>query len=161
MLVGLVFSYKTIELFYPSIPWMHAYFEDLLAIPVICNAQTDVFPYGVREQKPDMPLSKAMERAYTRYMSPTTWGNELFTKFRHSPLEGLNYNGGDGTLSRRDPSKVVKGNGKYYVWYTRRSTPTPPRGADGGTDAIPSTDWDLAEIWYATAKTDSRGKNRE
>ena len=38
--------------------------------------------------KPDMPLSKAMERAYTRYMSPTTWGNELFTKFRHYAAGG-------------------------------------------------------------------------
>ena len=75
-------------------------------------------------------LSKAMERAYTRYMSPTTWGNELFAKFRHAPLEGLDYNGGDDTLSRRDPSKVVKANGRYYARYTRRSTPTPPRGAD-------------------------------
>jgi hypothetical protein len=93
-----------------------------------------------------------MERAYSDYSSPTTWGNELFTKFRHTELEGLEYNGGDGTLSRRDPSKVVKANGKYYVWYTHRSTPTPPRGAAGGTDVIPSTDWDLAEIWYATSE---------
>lgn len=66
--------------------------------PVICHAQS-TFPYGVPKAKPDMPLSKAMERAYTRYMSPTTWGNELFTKFRHTPLEGLDYHGGNGTLS--------------------------------------------------------------
>ena len=107
--------------------WAITWILCLLTVPVICNAQTDAFPYGVPEPKPDVPLSKAMERAYTRYMSPTTWDNELFTKFRHSPLEGLDYHGGDGTLSRRDPSKVVKAGGKYYVWYTRRSTPTPPR----------------------------------
>ncbi len=120
-------------------------------LPAVCNAQSP-FPYGVPKAKPDMPLSKAMERAYTRYMSPTTWDNELFTKFRHTPLDGLEYNGGDGTLSRRDPSKVIKASGKYYVWYTRRSTPTPPRGAKGGTGVIPSTDWDLAEIWHATSE---------
>jgi hypothetical protein len=28
-------------------------------------------------KQPEMPLSKAMERAYTRYMSPTTWSNDL------------------------------------------------------------------------------------
>lgn len=99
-----------------------------------------------------MPLSAAMERAYTNYSAPTTWGNELFSKFRYSQLEGLDYNGDDGTLTRRDPSKVVKANGKYYVWYTHRNTATPPRGAKGGTDIIPSTDWDLSEIWYATSE---------
>jgi hypothetical protein len=104
------------------------------------------------KEKPDMPLSAAMERAYTDYSSPTYWWNELFSKFRYTELEGLDYRGGDGTLSRRDPSKVIKADGKYYVWYTCRSTETPPRGAQGGTDVIPSTDWDLAEIWYATSK---------
>ncbi len=123
----------------------------LLALAVAADAQSPIFPYGVPKEKPDMPLSKAMERAYTNYSAPTTWDNELFTKFRHTELEGFDYNGGDGTISRRDPSKVVKANGKYYVWYTRRSTDTPPRGAQGGTDVIPSTDWDLAEIWYATS----------
>ncbi|RMF89115.1 MAG: glycoside hydrolase [Planctomycetota bacterium] len=110
------------------------------------------FPYGVPAEKPNRPLSKAMERAYTRYMSPTTWGNELFTKFLYSPLEGLDYHNGDGTVSRRDPSKVIKANGKYYVWYTHRATPTPPQGYEASTDEIPSTDWDLAEIWYATSE---------
>ena len=42
-------------------------------------------------------------------------------------------------------------NGKYYVYYTYRNTPTPPQGADKSTDVIPSSDWDLAEIWYATS----------
>jgi len=124
----------------------------LLVLPVAASAEPPFFPYGAPEEKPDMPLSRAMERAYTDYSSPTTWGNELFTKFRHTELEGLEYNGGDGTLSRRDPSKVVKANGKYYVWYTRRSSTTPPRGAKGGTEVVPSTDWDLAEIWYATSE---------
>ena len=120
-------------------------------LPAICFAQSPVFPYGVPKEQPNIPLSKAMERAYSRYMSPTTWDNELFTKFRHTELDGLEYNGGDGTLSRRDPSKVIKAAGKYYVWYTRRCTPTPPRGPQEGNDVIPSTDWDLAEIWYATS----------
>jgi len=55
-------------------------------------------------------------------------------------------------VSRRDPSKVVRVGDTYYVWYTKRRTATPPRGAALGTDRVPSTDWDLAEVWYATSK---------
>ena len=52
------------------------------------------------------------------------------------------------------PSKVIYANGKYYVWYnppgdsrgTRRG-----RNAHLSTDVIPSTDWDLADIFYATS----------
>ena len=124
----------------------------LFIFPVIASGEATVFPYGVPKEKPDMPLSAAMERAYADYSAPTYWWNELFSKFRYSQLEGLDYRDGDGTLSRRDPTKVIKANGKYYVWYTHRSTEIPPRGATGGTDVIPSTDWDLAEIWYATSK---------
>ena len=53
---------------------------------------------------------------------------------------------------RHDPSKIVKSNGEYHVWYTRRGTETPPCGAEGRTDVIPSTDWDRSEIWCATGK---------
>lgn len=113
--------------------------------------KTPVFPYVMPRQRPDMPLSRAMERLYANYSEPSYWWNELYSQFRYTPLEGLDYNDGDGTLTRRDPSKIVKANGKYYVWYTRRSTPTPPRGPQGGSDTLPSFDWDLSEIWYATS----------
>jgi hypothetical protein len=111
-----------------------------------------VFPFGLPREKPDMPLSQAMERLYTRYPAPTYWWNELYSQFRYTPLQGLDYNDGDGTLTRRDPSKIVKANGKYYVWYTHRHTISPPRGAKEGSDEIPSTDWDLSEIWCATSE---------
>lgn len=110
------------------------------------------FPYKMPKEKPDMPLSAAMERAYDNYSAPTYWWNELFTKFKYTELEGLDYHDGDGTITRRDPTKVVKANGKYYVWYTHRHTPVPPQGPQGGTDTIASYDWDLSEIWYATSK---------
>lgn len=109
------------------------------------------FPYGLPQERPDIPLSRAMERLFSHYPAPSYWQNPLYTQFRYTPLEGFDYNGNDGTLTRRDPSKIVKANGKYYVWYTRRNTDTPPRGAEGGSDTIPSTDWDLSEIWYATS----------
>ena len=63
-----------------------------------------------------------MERLYNDYLAPTPEANELYSTFKFTPLEGLDYHNGDGTISRRDPSKVIRVNGKYYVWYTHRQT---------------------------------------
>jgi len=114
-------------------------------------AEPSGFPYGLRDKKPDRPLSVAMERLYDHYPAPTPEKNELFSNFRYTRLEGFDYHNHDGTISRRDPSKIIRVNGKYCVWYTKRHTSVPPRGPGLGTDTIPSTDWDLSEIWYATS----------
>lgn len=115
-------------------------------------AEHKPFPFHMPSEKPDQPLSAAMERAFDNYDSPSYRNNELYSKFLYTRLKGFDYNGGDGTISRRDPTKVIKANGQYYVWYTRRATDTPPRGAKNANDVIPSADWDLSEIWYATSK---------
>ncbi|MGY6649330.1 glycoside hydrolase family 117 protein [Wenyingzhuangia sp. IMCC45574] len=111
------------------------------------------FPFGnVPREKPNRPLSKSTERIYEGSIKGfETQNNELFTTFKYTPLKGLDYSNGDGTVSRRDVSKVIKANGKYYVWYTHRDTSTPPYNVEGN-DTIPARDWDLAEIWYATSK---------
>ena len=112
------------------------------------------FPFILPKEKPNRPLSAAMERNYTKYMAPRPEDNELYTQFRYTKLEGFDYNNHDGTISRRDPSKVIYENGKYYLWYTYRNTPVKPvggRNAHLANDTIPSSDWDLAEIWYATS----------
>ncbi|GHB63689.1 glycosyhydrolase [Persicitalea jodogahamensis] len=93
-----------------------------------------------------------MQRNYDGYMAPRPENNELYSQFKYTELKGFEYSDHDGTISRRDPSKVIYENGKYYVWYTYRHTPTPPQGAEKSNDTIPSADWDLAEIWYATSK---------
>ncbi|MEM6347022.1 MAG: family 43 glycosylhydrolase [Bacteroidota bacterium] len=110
------------------------------------------FPFVLPKEKPNREMSAAMHRNYDAYPAPRPEDNELYSRFRYTELKGFDYNGGDGTISRRDPSKIIKANGKYYVWYTHRSTPTPPQGAKNSNDTIPSADWDLAEIWYATSK---------
>lgn len=110
------------------------------------------FPFMLPEEKPDRPLSAAMERLYDNYPAERPEKNELYTQFRFTELKGFDYNNHDGTISRRDPSKVIFANGKYYVWYTHRETPTSPKGADNSTDTIPSADWDLADIYYATSE---------
>jgi len=113
------------------------------------------FPFLVPEQKPDRPLSAALERNYDAYLSIRPEQNELYTQFKYTELKGFDYNGGNGTITRRDPSKVIFENGKYYVWYTYRNTPVKPVGmsrAKEANDTIPSSDWDLADIWYATSE---------
>ncbi|MDV7187161.1 family 43 glycosylhydrolase [Lutibacter sp. TH_r2] len=111
-----------------------------------------IFPYEFPNEKPNIKLSNAMERNYNDYMAPRPQDNELYTQFKYTELKGFDYNNHDGTISRRDPSKVIFANGKYYVWYTHRETPTPPKGAKNSTDVIPSSDWDLCDIFYATSE---------
>lgn len=114
----------------------------------------EVFPFLAPNEKPSRSLSAAVERNYDAYMSLRPEENELYSQFKYTALKGFDYNGGDGTLTRRDPSKVIFENGKYYVWYTYRNTPVKSVGmhrAKEANDTIPSADWDLAEIWYATS----------
>lgn len=127
-----------------------------LVLWVACQQQTTTqqggFPFHLPQEKPDREMSAAMERIYTDYEAPQPQNNELFSQFKYTELEGFDYQNRDGTISRRDPSKVLQHQGKYYVWYTYRNTPTPPQGAAKSNDTIPSSDWDLAEIWYATSE---------
>jgi hypothetical protein len=123
-----------------------------LVVSISQAQETKGFPFILPTEKPDRELSAAMERNYDAYLAPRPEDNELYSQFKYTELKGFDYNGGDGTISRRDPSKVIFANGKYYVWYTHRETPTPPVGADACNDTLPSRDWDLAEIWYATSE---------
>ncbi len=108
------------------------------------------FPAVLPKEKPkDRPLSEAMERLYDVWGVYGDRNNELFSNFYYSTLKGFKY---EKSTSRRDPSKVLKINGKYYVWYTHRQTDVPPAGPENATDKVPSYDWDLAEIWYATSE---------
>lgn len=134
--------------------------QKLIIGAVFCNAlhsmnataQHAGFPYVLPKEKPARPLSAALERNYTNYGAPRPEHNELYTQFKFTRLKGFDYHNHDGTVSRRDPSKVILANGKYYVWYTKRDTATSPKGAQASTETIPSSDWDLADIWYATSE---------
>ena len=124
----------------------------LFSVP--CLGEETVFPHRMPDKKPDMALSAAMERMF-QYPAPRVQDNELFSQFKYTRLKGFENNGGDGTISRRDPSRPILVGGRYHVWYTKRHTPVPPTGASRAqeaTERIPSTDWDLCEIWHATSK---------
>jgi len=73
-------------------------------------------------------------------------GNECFSNFKYTPLEGFSR---EPNVSRRDPSKVIRIEGTYYVYYTCRRTEGPPRGPANATDTLPSFDWDLCDVWVA------------
>ncbi|XLE34740.1 glycoside hydrolase [Tamlana fucoidanivorans] len=106
------------------------------------------------DEKPNIPLSAALNRNYDAYMGAKPETNELFTQFKYTKLKGFDYNNGDGTITRRDPSKILFTNGKYYVWYTHRNTASAPVGVSNAhlsNDTIPSADWDLSDIYYATS----------
>lgn len=120
----------------------------------VAGGSDSAFPYLMPSEKPDGPVSAATERVYSNYMSLRPETNELYTQFKYTKLKGFDYHDGDGTVTRRDPSKVIFENGKYYVWYTHRATGEKSVGmarAKEATDTIPSADWDLADIWYATS----------
>ncbi|MEO1010006.1 MAG: family 43 glycosylhydrolase [Bacteroidota bacterium] len=113
------------------------------------------FPYNLSDSTKNRKMSKAMRRVFKNHLSPLNPENELYSQFKYTKLKGFDYGDQDATVSRRDPSKIILENEKYYVWYTKRHTKTPPIGwerANEATDEIPSTDWDLADIWYATSK---------
>ncbi|GAA4937992.1 hypothetical protein GCM10023314_08240 [Algibacter agarivorans] len=124
----------------------HTYNSDTLKI------KQEGFPLFIKNLDPNRKLSSAMQRSFKHYQAPRLLDNELYSNFRYTELEGFDYNNGDGTITRRDPSKVIFENGKYYVWYTYRNTPTKPLGYENCNDTIPSADWDLSDIWYATSK---------
>ena len=111
-----------------------------------------VFPYKMPAEKPAFKISTAMARLYDNYQSATPQANELYSIFKFTKLTGLDYNNDDGTITRRDPTRIIKVGDTYYMWYTLRNTPTTYQGAAKHTDVIPSVDWDLCDIGYATSK---------
>jgi len=107
---------------------------------VITDEQIDHLGITNREY-----LSAASKRALKW---PTDLGNEWFIQFKPlQPLKGdLAYEEG---VVRRDPSAMIKENGKYYVWYTKSTGPTQGFGGDIETEKV--FPWDRCDIWYATS----------
>ena len=115
---------------------------------------TGSFPARLSRAKPaDRPISAATARLYDLWNTTRDRTNPFYTTFRYSPVTGI---GRDDrvSVSRRDPSKVLKIGDRYHVWYTRRVTRVPPLGMDRHEEAdeeTPAVDWDLADICHATS----------
>ena len=80
------------------------------------------FPFTLPETKPDRELSAAVARNYDNFATARPEDNELFSQFKYTELDGLDYNDFDGTITRRDPSKVLFRNSKYCRTFTTRSS---------------------------------------
>jgi len=79
----------------------------------------------------------------------TNLGNEWFIEFSGpQPLKGdLAHEPG---VVRRDPSAMIKENGKYYVWYSKSTGKTDGFGGDIEKEKV--FPWDRCDIWYATSE---------
>ncbi|MCF7848759.1 MAG: hypothetical protein K9M45_07920 [Kiritimatiellales bacterium] len=121
----------------------------LAMLAITACAAVKPFPGVVPMEKPDLPLSAAMERLYDEWNPHEDRGNELYSNFKYTPLKGFPRT---ANVSRRDPTKVILVDGVYHVWYTYRHSECPPVGLKKATDTKPGTDWDLADIWHATSK---------
>ena len=111
-------------------------------------------PNELSEKKPsDRPLSAARARLYEKWGIYQDSTSEFYTTFKYSKISGI---GKEAGVTRRDPTTVLRINGAYYVWYTRRQTVhdrdhrNKPPHREQSWDK-PVFDWDLAEIWYATS----------
>ncbi len=90
-------------------------------------------------------LSAASKRALKW---PDSLTNEWFGEFKVYDLKGdLAYEEG---VVRRDPSAVIKVDGKYFVWYSRSTGPTD--GFGGNIEEEKVFPWDRCDIWYATSE---------
>ena len=103
-------------------------------------------PQKPSEARPQAALSRAMQRVYDTYGVYKDQGSDFFSAFKYSRLDGL---GKEAGVTRRDPSKVIKVDDRYYVWYTRRQTAQPWRGPAQASETRPAFAWDMADIWYA------------
>lgn len=90
-------------------------------------------------------LSAASKRALAW---DTSLGNEWFFEYNVQDLKGdLAYEEG---VVRRDPSAIIKHNGKFYVWYSKSVGATQGFGGDIEKEKV--FPWDRCDIWYATSE---------
>ena len=89
-----------------------------------------------------------MSAASKRALKWPDIGNEWFCEFRTHDLQGdFAYEEG---VVRRDPSAVIKENGKFYAWYSRSTGPSQGFGGDVEKDKVFA--WDRCDLWYATSE---------
>jgi hypothetical protein len=89
-----------------------------------CNAQE------ISVKKSKIQKSSAMQR-----FNGNDSDNELYTRFRYTPINGLGYEKG---IHRRDPSSIIKVGDVFYIWYTYCKDN--------------KSSWLNADIWYAISK---------
>ncbi len=136
-----------------------AYFSPDMAFTE-ANERPRAYPQPEPEEPPE-PLTpphsaatKRVRQVYGRYKDAQS---PFFSAFRYGRVTGI---GEEASVTRRDPSKVIRIGEEYFVWYTRRQTAEEWRGIAQATAMRPAFDWDLGEIWYATSTDGWRWRER-
>ncbi|CAL66690.1 glycoside hydrolase family 117 protein [Christiangramia forsetii] len=131
----------------------------LMATLYSCNNTSEKISAEKTEDKPEISQvdidrlgitnPDSLSAASVRALDWPDVGNEWFIEFSElQPLKGdLAYEEG---VVRRDPSALLKHDGKYYVWYTKSVGPTQGFGGDIENDKV--FPWDRCDIWYATSE---------
>lgn len=83
---------------------------------------------------------RAKERGY--FEKNSSW----YCEFTKSEIKGL---GPEENIHRRDPSSIIKIDGKYYTWYTKSYGKV--YGFNKNNHDLKVFPWDYAEIWYASS----------
>jgi hypothetical protein len=117
----------------------------IIMVCVMAGCQVQVH----HEPDQERTVSAAQQRVDEKWIDYKESTNEFFTNFTYTKIEGLEYP--HKGVSRRDPTKILRVDGTYYIWYTLRNTESVPVGHENATDEIPSRDWDMADIGYATS----------
>jgi hypothetical protein len=117
----------------------------------ISSPSTDI---DISEEKLDFlgitnkeKLSTASKRAL-QWTDEQLYNNDWYFEYSMYDLKGdFAYEKG---VVRRDPSAMIKHEGKYYTWYTRSTGQTD--GFDGNIEKDKVFPWDRSDIWYATSE---------
>jgi hypothetical protein len=92
-------------------------------------------------------LSSASKRAL-QWTDEQLYNNDWYFEYSIYDLEGdFAYEEG---VVRRDPSAMIKYEGKYYTWYTKSTGQTDGFKGDIGKDKV--FPWDRSDIWFATSE---------
>ncbi len=114
------------------------------------NNEGEIANHYNKEKLEDLGITNpdSLSAASKRALQWPDLGNEWYIEFSVHDLKGdLAYEEG---VVRRDPSSVIKLNGKYFVWYSKSTGPT--QGFAGNIENDKVFPWDRCDIWYATSE---------
>ena len=119
----------------------------LIFLPIFASAE-EIVP--TQEQMDHLGITHAdkLSAASKRALQWPDVGNDAFFEYEVYDLKGdFAYEEG---VVRRDPSAMIKHDGKYYCWYSRSTGETQGFGGDVEKEKV--FPWDRCDIWYATSE---------
>ncbi|WP_075589918.1 glycoside hydrolase family 117 protein [Labilibacter marinus] len=113
-----------------------------------CSDQTETKPTTEEIDHLGITNPEYLSAASKRALKWPKHGNEWFIEFEVFDLKGdFAYEEG---VVRRDPSAIIKENGKFYTWYSRSTGKVDGFAGDIENEKV--FPWDRCDIWYATSE---------